>query len=202
MSTNLNRFLIVAAVLLVLVAGFWWWASTTSIYIPWLPFGSKNVGAEHVATTTGEEPAQGGVPRTTRANSDVASIVSTIPEASRFATLFVSTGVRSQVSGNGPYTIFVPTNSAFTQLSPGTLENMNAADRKRMVQYHVVPGRAIDTDALESGNIEALSKDMLNFDVRDPDEIARVNSAIIMQAYNGKNGVVYLVNNVLVPPER
>lgn len=199
MNNSMIRTLGILVAIVLVVGGFWWWASSTSMNISWLPFVGKKAVQETATTTEQVATTTTGV-RVSRSNSDVASIVSTIPEASRFATLFVSSGVRTEVSGKGPYTIFVPTNGAFSQLSPGTLDGMNTAERKKMVQYHVVSGRAVDTDALESGTIVALSGDPLNFDVRDSDQIARVNSGIIMEAYTGKNGVVYLINSVLIPP--
>ena len=53
--------------------------------------------------------------------------------------------------------------------------------------------------AQSSGSIQALSGDALNFTF-GTDNIPMVNSAILITEYKGSNGVVYLIDNVLVPP--
>ena len=110
-------------------------------------------------------------------------------------------GIKATIQGVGPYTVFVPTDGAFSLLESGTIANMSAAEKKRLVQYHVVSGRAIDPDAVKSGQIMALSKDVLNFEVSTTDKTARVNNSFFIKAYQGRNGIVYLVSAVLLPPE-
>lgn len=135
-----------------------------------------------------------------RVATDVPSTALGLPDATRFSALLASTGVGASLSGKGPYTIFVPTDRALRQLAPGTLENMSAAELKRLVQYHIVATRAVDVNAVDSGSITALSGDALNFSLQSGDQSARVNSSVVLQGYNTKNGIVYLINSVLLPP--
>ncbi len=188
---------VVGGLILIVVIGFgvWWWngdRSGTDVVVTPSP----------TATTTDTTPAATPIVREDRTNSDVASVIAGIPEASSFASLFASTGVAASISKTGTYTIFVPTNGAFNLLTPGTLTNMSATQKKRLVQYHVVSGRAVDTSAVETSTIMALSKDALNFAVHDPGNSAMVNGAFIIKQYKAKNGIVYLVSGVLVPPEK
>lgn len=132
---------------------------------------------------------------------DVAAVAEHIDGASRFAELLSSTGVGPLIRGKGPYTIFVPTDGAFSLVRPGTITGMTAAQKKRLVEYHVVVGRAIDPDAVKSGSITALSKDPLNIWVGN-DLTPRVDSAIIIDEYKATNGIVYLISGVLIPPKR
>lgn len=134
----------------------------------------------------------------------LASVTTTaerLPGASQFISLFKSTDVAAAVTGKGPYTIFVPTNGAFSQLPAGTIPKMTPAQKLRFVQYHVVVGRAIDPEAQVAGTIQALSGDMLNFSF-GADKIPLVGSAIFIKKYQASNGVVYLIDNVLLPPQR
>ena len=64
-----------------------------------------------------------------------------------------------------------------------------------------MPGRSIDVDTFVAGMNEAMSKDMLNFSF-GTNKIPMVNSAIIIAEYTGKNGTVYLIDNVLLPPKK
>jgi len=84
-------------------------------------------------------------------------------------------------------------------LPRGAISKMSAAAAKRLIEYHIVSGREIDPSTEVSGSIQALSGDMLNFSL-GTGNIPLVNSAIIVAAYRAQNGIVYLIDNVLIPP--
>ncbi len=131
-----------------------------------------------------------------KTSSGVVSTAESLSSASKFAGLLSSTGVSSLITGKGPFTIFIPINTAYGW---GATANMTAAQRKRMVEYHVVIGRAVDPDAIVAGSVTALSKDPINFQVL-ADQSVRINSAAIIKTYKASNGIVYLINSVLLPP--
>ena len=133
------------------------------------------------------------------ADSTVISVLATIPNASRFAGLLRTSGVSATLTGKGPYTLFVPTNTSFSLLPPGAL-NLTASQTRRLVEYHIVSGKAVDVNALVAGTVPALSKDLLNFSVFPSDRSARVNSAVALKEYKAGNGVVYVISEVLLPP--
>ncbi len=135
-----------------------------------------------------------------RQATTVASIAEGLPDATRFAMLLESTGVEKLIVSGQPYTVFVPTDRAVHQLPPTLLDTMTPAQLKHLVEYHVVTGRVIDVNAVDNGTVPSLSKDALNFSVNPGDQSARVNSSEVLEAYRGKNGVVYLINSVLIPP--
>lgn len=192
-----NKTLVMAAgaLVVVLAIAFLWQSATNG--------GMASLLGNHptVATsTTDTQTTTGKVSTTIRASSDVASIASHIVGASTFASLFASTGVKATITGKGPYTIFVPTDGSISLLAPGTIQNLSAAEKKRLVQYHIIKGRAVDPAGIETGFMTALSGDVLNFDVSDIDETARINNSFVVKAYKGSNGVVYLISAVLFPP--
>jgi uncharacterized surface protein with fasciclin (FAS1) repeats len=158
-----------------------------------------------MSTTTSEmaSTTQSGTAVTTEnvPSSSVAAVVAGIADASNFNSLFVSTGVAASLSGKGPYTVFVPTNEAYASLTAGTLSNMTSAQKKRLAQYAVVSGKALDIDAVSSGTYTALSKDPLNFQVNLVYKEAFVNSGYAIREYKASNGIVYLISAVLVPPQ-
>ena len=132
----------------------------------------------------------------------VAQVVAGIPDSSSFSAYLSSTGVSSLIAGKGPYTVFVPTNEAFAALAPGTISGLTAAQKKRLIEYHIISGRAIDIDAVSSGSVLALSKDPLNFSVNLQSGIVSVGSAYMISQYKAGNGIVYLVSSVILPPEK
>lgn len=160
-----------------------WGNSSTSIALesPNLPFG---IGGGSIHAT------------------DVASVASRVPGSSRFNALFKSTGVSTSLKGAGPYTVFVPTDEALALMSTAGELNLSSAELKRLIQYHVVAGKKLDVDAVHSGQIQALSKDTLNFQVDTAKSAVYINSAYVLETYQAKNGIVYLISSALVPPAR
>lgn len=184
----------VAAALLFIALIIWLWLINA---------GKIEDAAEYGApadTSALESPHTPFIVAENRQATTVTSIAEGLPDATQFASLLESTGVDKLIASGQPYTVFVPTDRALQQLPQGTLSTMTAAQLKRLVEYHVVVGRAIDVDAVNSGTIAALSKDELNFQLEPGDQSARINNSIVLEAYKGKNGIVYLINSVLLPP--
>ena len=188
---NQNKGLWIWAVIAVIIIalGVWWIASNQS----------TDNGAMATSTTQGKTAPV--IPITNRSSSSVLSIAQSIAGASTFASWLNSTGVAAQIQGKGPYTVFVPTDGSIGQLPAGTFSNLSAAEKKRFVQYHVVSGRAIDVTAELAGSITALSKDMLNFSYGNQ-KLPLVNSSIVITEYKASNGIVYLIDNPLIPPKK
>jgi uncharacterized surface protein with fasciclin (FAS1) repeats len=182
-----------AALLIVLILGWWWKAGSAS------PVASTNATPATAATTTAPSAPTASVALQVR-TGNVVAVIDSIPDASRFAQMLGTSAIASQLTGKGPYTVFVPINEAYAHLPSGMLTDLSAAQLKRLMQYHVIAGKAIDVDAQSAGTVAALSGDMLNFSVRSGDQSARVNSSVALQSYKASNGIVYLVDQVLIPP--
>jgi uncharacterized surface protein with fasciclin (FAS1) repeats len=210
---NQNKGIWVGAVSLIVIAalGLWWLAASRPLD-SLSQFENATTGAEQASTTgvtastspTGTKSGSVVVKKeTSKRSQDVATIVRGLSNGSTFNAYFRSTGVAATINAKSTskYTIFVPTNGAFAQLPPGTISNMTATEKKRLVQYHVVSGRAVDPDQMTAGSIQALSGDMLNFSY-GIDKIPLVNSAIVITQYEGTNGVVIVIDNVLLPPKK
>ncbi len=182
------------AVLAVLV-GVWVWYQGTSNQLN--PVG---YGAPSASSTGALQGPTSPVVAENRTSTSVVGIIQSLQNESRFSGLLANTGVSSTLTGKGPYTVFVPTDASFGRLPAGTINNLSAAELKRLVQYHVISGKMIDVNAQVAGTVPALSKDPLNFSYEPDDKSARVNSGTILAAYKGSNGVVYIINSVLLPP--
>ncbi len=190
-------------VILIIASLLAWYLSENQ---PTLPLVEDSSTTETVTNTSGsgEVSVPGSnvtITKVIRSTQTVQTIVSSLSGASQFRSLFSSTGVSATVKSTGTYTIFVPTNGAFAQLSGGTISNLSTAEKKRLVQYHVITDRAVDVDAELAGSMRALSGDELNFSYAE-NKIPMVNSAIVITEYVGKNGIVYLIDNVLLPPKK
>jgi uncharacterized surface protein with fasciclin (FAS1) repeats len=193
MNSNQNKNVkmwVMVVVAVVVVGGLWWW-STNGAAMPTTP------------TITGSETSgAGAVTIQTSTAASVAAVLSSIPNSTRFNQLLAQTGVAATLNGKGPFTVFVATDGAYGRLVPGTINNMSSAELKRTMQYSIVSGKTLDVDAISSGQVQALSGDALNFVVDATKGAVYVNSGYVLSAYKVKNGIVYVINQVLLPPKK
>lgn len=132
----------------------------------------------------------------------VASTIATTPELSTLNTLIAKAGLTSVLNGSGSFTVFAPSNEAFKAVPQKTLDEL-AADPEKLkdvLTFHVIPAKAMAADVKNStvktvqGSNLALSKAGTFVTVED----ALVQTADI----NATNGVIHIVDRVLMPPKR
>lgn len=165
--------------------------------------------AAPAATTN---PTVGGVAmdatKTITANASVAPNLTTLVAAVKAA------GLATTLSGPGPFTVFAPTNDAFTRLAPGTVETLmkpaNKATLAKVLTYHVVPGTITLAD-LQAKATAGGGKAVLTTVEGEPLTVEIANGAVQLTDVNGNksyvetpdvrqsNGVVHVVNGVVLP---
>ncbi|MBS0432029.1 MAG: fasciclin domain-containing protein [Proteobacteria bacterium] len=123
-------------------------------------------------------------------------------------------GLVDTLEGNGPFTVFAPTNEAFAALPAGTVDNLlkpeNKAQLTKILTYHVVPGRytssELAADAAKNGGWVSLKtvegdsikvgKDASGWAVKDDKgDTAHITIPDVMQS----NGVIFVIDKVLMP---
>lgn len=126
----------------------------------------------------------------------VLEVVRKLPVASRFDTLLANTGVRRQLAGEGPYTVFAPANNYFDYLPKGAYVSLTRAQEQELAQHSVVSNAAVDADAPD-GEYITLAQDTLPVEIQSGKVL--VGDGFAVRGYRASNGIVYLVNKVLAP---
>lgn len=121
-----------------------------------------------------------------------------------FSTLVAAVkaaGLAEALSGEGPFTIFAPTNAAFEKLPKGTLELLLKSENKdklaSILKYHVVSGKvmAADVKPMAVKTLEGSS-----FEVTVMDGKVKVGGADVLKTdLVGKNGVIHVIDAVIMP---
>jgi uncharacterized surface protein with fasciclin (FAS1) repeats len=108
------------------------------------------------------------------------------------------------ISNAGPFTVFAPTNEAFDKLPAGTVENLLKPENKdalrNILEYHVYVG-VIKEDYVQDG----MTLNQVNLDnvtLNKKDGKITVNGANVLGVVKATNGVVYVIDAVLLPPEK
>jgi uncharacterized surface protein with fasciclin (FAS1) repeats len=116
-------------------------------------------------------------------------------------------GLVSTLEGKGPFTVFAPTNSAFGKLPAGTVDNLVKPENKpaltRILTYHVVPGRLEASSLSDRKKLKTVEGEELTVK-RSGDKVMIIDAkgdsaAITIPNVNQSNGVIHVVDTVLMP---
>jgi uncharacterized surface protein with fasciclin (FAS1) repeats len=111
-------------------------------------------------------------------------------------------GLVETLQGDGPFTVFAPSNEAFAALPAGTVENLLRPENKdqlaKVLTYHVVPG-AVTSDQLAGKRMDVATVQGQTVRVNGTHGV-RVNNARVTQAdIIASNGVIHRIDRVLLP---
>ena len=133
----------------------------------------------------------------------MADIVDTAVAAGNFTTLAAALGAAGLVDtlkGPGPFTVFAPTDAAFAKLPAGTVDGLLAdiPALTRILCYHVVSGKVMSTDLSEGMTAPTVAGPTIAVSLSGG---AKINDSSISTAdIEASNGVIHVIDSVLMPP--
>lgn len=131
-------------------------------------------------------------------------IVETAAEAGSFETLLAAAtaaGLVDTLKGDGPFTVFAPTDEAFAALPEGTVDTLLMPENKdqlvAVLTYHVVPGKVMSTDLTDDMTAATVQGGNVTIDL---DNGVMVNDATVVSAdIEAENGVIHVIDKVILP---
>ena len=134
------------------------------------------------------------------------SIVDVAVEDGRFTTLVAAlqaAGLDAALAGEGPFTVFAPTDDAFAALPEGTVEALlgDIPSLSNILLYHVVPGQVLAQDVVELSSAETLLGQYLDI-AADRDTVQIDDSKVVLTDIEASNGVIHVIDSVLLPETR
>ncbi|MEM6260495.1 MAG: fasciclin domain-containing protein [Planctomycetota bacterium] len=134
-------------------------------------------------------------------------IIDTAIEAGSFKTLAAALGAAELVEtlqGDGPFTVFAPTDDAFAALPAGTVESLlkpeNKAKLQAVLTYHVVPGRIYAHDAIKAGKAKTVQGQEITIKAKDG-KVTVDGANVIAADIDSSNGVVHVIDAVILPKD-
>ncbi|MFL2814402.1 MAG: fasciclin domain-containing protein [Candidatus Puniceispirillales bacterium] len=132
-------------------------------------------------------------------------IVDTAIKAGSFNTLVAAVQAAELVEtlkSKGPFTVFAPTDEAFSQLDKATLESLLKPENKdqlvAILTYHVVAGKVMSTDI--TGNMEPATVNGSTINIKLSNGKVMINDATVITAdVDTDNGVIHVIDKVLIP---
>jgi uncharacterized surface protein with fasciclin (FAS1) repeats len=132
----------------------------------------------------------------------VADTVAATPQLSTLNDLIAKAGLGAMLKEAGPFTLFAPTNEAFAKVPAKTMSDLAAhPDKlKAVLAYHVVPGKVMAADVKNSN---AKTANGANVALSKSGDFVTVEDAVVQRAdIMATNGVVHVVDSVLLPPAK
>jgi uncharacterized surface protein with fasciclin (FAS1) repeats len=132
-------------------------------------------------------------------------IVETAVSAGTFQTLVAAVqaaGLVETLQGDGPFTVFAPTDEAFAKLPAGTVEELLKEENREqliaILTYHVVPGKLVAEEVVKMESAETAQGQSVRFSLKDGG--AYIDGARIIETdIMASNGVIHVIDSVILP---
>lgn len=132
-------------------------------------------------------------------------IVDTAVDAGQFNTLAAALDAADLIDtlkGDGPFTVFAPTDEAFSKLPEGTVETLLKPENRdqlvAILTYHVVPGKVMASDVVKLSEAKTVNGSNVNITVVE--QQVRINDATVVATdISASNGVIHVIDTVILP---
>ncbi len=131
-------------------------------------------------------------------------IVDTAMSAGNFSTLvaaITAAGLDTALKSPGPFTVFAPTDEAFSKLPSGTVENLleDPITLRKILEYHVLAARKGSAEISETDTFDTTEGSSIKIDPANG--VVKVNDAtVVTPDIETDNGIVHAIDSVLIPP--
>lgn len=150
------------------------------------------VGTHAAHHEEGEMKAKPSIVEIAAGNDDFSTLVAALKAA----------GLVDVLSGEGPFTVFAPTNAAFEKLPAGTVESLLKPENKQkltdVLTYHVVPGKVYASDVVELSEATTVQGGSIAITVSDSGVMVD-NANVVTTDIKASNGVIHVIDGVILP---
>ncbi|MFB2892488.1 fasciclin domain-containing protein [Aerosakkonemataceae cyanobacterium BLCC-F50] len=132
----------------------------------------------------------------------MANILDTAAKSGSFNTLIEAvkvTGLTDTLQGDGPFTIFAPTDEAFEKLPTGTIDKLlsDIPQLTKILTYHIVAGKVMSEDVVKLDKTTTFEGSDLK--IHSNGSLMVGDAAIVQSDVEADNGVIHVIDTVLIP---
>ena len=123
------------------------------------------------------------------------------PDFSTLVAAVKTAGLVETLSGDGPFTVFAPTNEAFAKLPEGKVDSLLAdiPTLKKILTYHVVAGKVMAADVVGLDSATTVQGDEVKIAVVDGKVKLNDSAMVTATDLEASNGVIHVIDTVLIP---
>ena len=167
----------------------------------------SNESAEVKSASTENTPAAGqSAVKDDESAKDVVKVAAGSPDHITLVAAVKQAGLVDALSNAGPFTVFAPTNAAFDKLPKGTVEDLMKPENKEKLQdilhYHVYVG-SLRTDLMQDGQtLNQVNGGNITISKSADGKVKVNNSANVIASIPAANGIIHVIDAVLLPPAK
>lgn len=170
-----------------------------------LAFSCSQPTANTESASVAEAPGAGqSAVKDDVSQQDVVRIAVGSPDHTTLVTALKTAEYVDALSNAGPFTVFAPTNAAFEKLPAGTVEGLLKPESRdalrNILEYHVYVGVLTENMIRDGMTLNQVNLDNVTLNVKDGK--ITVNGANVLGTARGSNGIVYIIDSVLLPPDK
>lgn len=136
-------------------------------------------------------------------DNNIVELAAQTDELSTLVTAVEAAGLVETLQSDGPFTVFAPTNAAFEALPEGVLEMLLKPENKdqltAVLTYHVIGAEVMSGDLEDGMKAETVQGSEVTIDITYGNVMVD-NAKVTMADINASNGVVHIINTVILPP--
>jgi uncharacterized surface protein with fasciclin (FAS1) repeats len=137
------------------------------------------------------------------AKGDIVAVAAGNPDFSTLVAAVKAAGLVETLQGDGPFTVFAPTNAAFAALPEGTVETLLKPENKEklvaILTYHVVAGKVMAAD-VKPGDVKTVQGGSATIKVADG-KVMIDGATVTATDVKASNGVIHVIDAVIMPAE-
>ncbi|ERN42177.1 fasciclin-like repeat-containing secreted and surface protein [Rubidibacter lacunae KORDI 51-2] len=129
---------------------------------------------------------------------DIVDIAANTEGFSTLVAAVKAAGLVEVLKGSGPFTVFAPTDEAFSKLPPGTVQTLvqNPPQLARILKYHVVSGKLKQADLVGRDRLVSVEGSEIGLDLSDGFEVK--NATVVIPDIEADNGVIHVIDGVIL----
>lgn len=157
---------------------------------------------EPVATPAEAEEPTDAPAEEAAATGDIVEVAASAGSFEKLVAAVRAAGLVDTLKGEGPFTVFAPSDEAFAKLPDGALEDLlkpeNEAKLKAVLTYHVVPGKVMSRDVVGMSSAKTVQGSELPI-VVDGDTVKVGEARVVKADIEASNGVIHVIDTVVMP---
>ncbi|MFK7807438.1 MAG: fasciclin domain-containing protein [Saprospiraceae bacterium] len=133
----------------------------------------------------------------------VVDIIVESPDHTILEDAVIDAGLAGALSGNGPFTVFAPTDDAFGMIDQTVLDELTAdptGDLARILLYHVLNGQVLEEDLMDGQSARTLLGQNIDVAIDTDGNVTISGAPVSITNLEGSNGVVHVLDMVMMPP--
>lgn len=162
---------------------------------------SDNDEAAAETTSASPSPSESESEAPAEEPGTIVDVAAGNPDFETLVTAVTAADLAETLSGDGPFTVFAPTNEAFAALPDGLLDALLLPENKdaltSILTYHVLPAEVMAAD-VTAGEVATVEGSMI--DITTDDGVMVNDATVITTDVEASNGVIHAIDSVLVPP--